>query len=153
MKYAVSVTDTTHIQSHEKSGKLILEELERFYEHPRSISPYESPLGIVFHNVASATGLYSTPTYTSRDLIHVHPVVETWKELYRLSAAGVPEAEEYYNSLTVKDVAVIADHELTHQADVFHSEFETWDDEDAGDMWFEKGGLLLHTQNDMWYES
>ncbi|MYL18771.1 hypothetical protein GLW04_02650 [Halobacillus litoralis] len=68
--------------------------------------------------------------------------METWKELYRLSAAGVPEAEEYYNILTLKDVDVIADHELTHHADFFHSEFETWDDEDAGDMWFEKGGCF-----------
>lgn len=62
MKYAVSETDTTHIQSHEKSGKLILEELERFYEQLRSISPYESSRGIVFHDVASARELYSTST-------------------------------------------------------------------------------------------
>lgn len=142
MKYAVSVTDTSHVQSIEKSGKLMLEELERFSEQLRTISSYESPRGIVFHDVPSATELYSTiplPAYTSRDLIHLHPVVETWKELYRPSAAGVPEAERYYDSLTVKDVAVIAAHELTHHADVFHSEFETWEEEDARDMWFEEG--------------
>ncbi len=87
----------------------------------------------------SATKLYSTiplPAYTSRDLIHITPLIETWKDIFLSTTKGLDAADTYYNELDIEDVAVIAAHELTHHSDFFHSEFDNYEEEN---MWFEEG--------------
>jgi hypothetical protein len=142
MNYAVSITDTKKTEEIEQSGLTVLNYLEYYHESLNQITSIEEPpRGIVFHDLESATKLYSTiplPAYTSRDLIHLTPLLETWKQIYLKTTNGVKEAEDYYRNLEMVDVAEIAAHEFTHHADFFHSEFEDWD-ENASDMWFEEG--------------
>ncbi|MFD1018616.1 hypothetical protein [Thalassobacillus hwangdonensis] len=142
MKYAVSVMDTDSTKKIEASGKQILKKLQIYARHLNKLTEYELPRGIVFHDLQSATELYSTiplPAYTSRNLIHITPLVDTWKEIYLSSASDSQAASDYFHALDLDDVAAIAAHELTHHADFFHSEFETWEEEDEEDMWFEEG--------------
>lgn len=143
MNYAVSVTDTTKTEEIEKSGIQLLKFLNTYSASLEEITSIEEPpRGIVFHDLESATKLYSTiplPAYTSRDLIHLTPLLETWKEIYLSTTNGVKEAEDYYQNLQMVDVAELMAHELTHHADFFHSEFDDWDEENASDMWFEEG--------------
>ncbi|TYS16640.1 hypothetical protein FZC78_11665 [Rossellomorea vietnamensis] len=139
MKYAVSVTDTSRINEIEKSGQELLKKLAEFAVSLKAICSFHMPRGIVFHDLTSATQLYSTiplPAYTSRDLIHFTPLIETWKDIFITTAKGVNKAEKYYSKLDLNDIAVIAAHEFTHHADFFHSEFEDLDEEN---MWFEEG--------------
>ncbi|MBA2173764.1 hypothetical protein H0266_02520 [Halobacillus locisalis] len=101
------------------------------------MTTFDYPRGVVFHDLQSATELYSTipiPAYTSRDLIHIEPRVETWKEIF-LTSATDSVAIDYYNNMDTKDVAAIIAHELTHHADFFHDDFEG----DEENMWFEEG--------------
>ncbi|MFC4560161.1 hypothetical protein ACFO3D_18550 [Virgibacillus kekensis] len=139
MKYGVSVKDTSKVNEIEASGLALLTELNDFADSLKAIiSIEEPPRGIIFHDLESATKLYSTiplPAYTSRDLIHITPLVETWKEIFLASAGGVDEAVEYYNNLELADVVEIAAHELTHHSDFFHDDF----DGDEENMWFEEG--------------
>ncbi|UOQ95006.1 hypothetical protein MUO14_08795 [Halobacillus shinanisalinarum] len=140
MRYAVSVTDTTYIKEIEESGISLNERLADFAKSLEEITSFEKPRGIVFHDLKSATELYSEislPAYTSRDLIHINPLTEVWKDIFLKSARGksVTKAELYYSSLEDMDVAIIAAHELTHHADFFRDDFE--DDEE--NMWFEEG--------------
>ncbi|WP_226658858.1 hypothetical protein [Pseudalkalibacillus hwajinpoensis] len=143
MKYAVSVTDTKKTEEIERSGLELLAVLESYQVSLNNITSIEEqPRGMIFHDLESATKLYSTiplPAYTSRDLIHLTPLLETWKDIYLTTTNGVKEAEDYYRNLEIVDVAEIAAHELTHHADFFHSEFEDWEEEHASDMWFEEG--------------
>ncbi|PFA69216.1 hypothetical protein CN378_04905 [Bacillus sp. AFS015802] len=139
MKYGVSVTDTSKVKKIEKSGLQLLEKLVQFSKALNEVASFQSPRGIIFHDLASATQLYSTlplPAYTSRDLIHITPLVETWKDIYISTTNGVEVAKTYYTTLDMEDVAVIAAHELTHHVDFFHSDFEELDEEN---MWFEEG--------------
>ncbi|KGX89724.1 hypothetical protein N781_15970 [Pontibacillus halophilus JSM 076056 = DSM 19796] len=142
MKYGVSVMDTSLVGEIEESGRLVLGRLEQFAEQLRSVTTFQEPRGIVFHDYDSATTLFSTiplPAYTSRDLIHMTPTIETWKQIYLTSAKGTQKVTHYYNHLELDDVVEIAAHELTHHADFFHSEFEDWEEEEAENMWFEEG--------------
>lgn len=139
MKYGISVTDTSEVKRIEESGLQLLDKLVAFSESLNEIASFQSPRGIIFHDVASATQLYSTvplPAYTSRDLIHITPLVETWKGIYLSTTNGVEVAETYYSELDMDDVAVIAAHELTHHIDVFQTDSEELDEEN---MWFEEG--------------
>ncbi|MGX1265683.1 hypothetical protein RKD55_003487 [Rossellomorea marisflavi] len=139
MKYGVSVTDTSEVKRIEESGLELLDKLVAFSDSLNEIASFQSPRGIIFHDVASATQLYSTvplPAYTSRELIHITPLVDTWKEIYLSTTNGVEVAETYYSELDLDDVAVIAAHELTHHVDFFHTDFEELDEEN---MWFEEG--------------
>lgn len=140
MKYAVSITDTSWAEEIERNGLRLLEKLNQFSRSLESITTFEYPRGIIFHDLKSATELYSTiplPAYTSRDLIHINPLVDTWKNIFLSTTKGLKNADQYYNNLSIDDIAVIAAHELTHHADFFHSEFEDWDEEQ--NMWFEEG--------------
>ena len=143
MNYAVSVTDTKKVEEIERSGRELLTYLKKYEASLNAFTSIEKPpRGIVFHDLESATKLYSTiplPAYTSRDLIHLTPLLETWKQIYLTTTNGVKEAEDYYRNLEMVDVAEIAAHEMTHHADFFHSEFEGWEEENASDMWFEEG--------------
>jgi hypothetical protein len=139
MRYGVSVTNTSEVQEIEKSGLLLLEKLVQFSKSLKQIASFQSPRGIIFHDITSATQLYSTiplPAYTSRDLIHITPLVETWKGIYISTTSGVEVAKKYYYELDIDDVAVIAAHELTHHLDFFHTDFEELDEVN---MWFEEG--------------
>jgi hypothetical protein len=139
VKYGVSITDTSKVQEIEKSGLEMLEKLVQFSSSLNEIASFQSPRGIIFHDLTSATQLYSTiplPAYTSRDLIHITPLVETWKDIYISTTKGVEVAKKYYSELDMDDVAVIAAHELTHHVDFFHTDFEELDEEN---MWFEEG--------------
>ncbi|UOR11210.1 hypothetical protein [Halobacillus amylolyticus] len=140
MRYAVSVTDTTFVKEIEESGISLNEQLADFAKSLAEITSFEKPRGIVFHDLKSATELYSEiplPAYTSRDLIHINPLTEVWKDIFLESARGksVTKAELYYSSLEDVDVAIIAAHELTHHADFFRDDFEG----DEENMWFEEG--------------
>lgn len=143
MNYAVSVTDTKKVEEIERSGRELLTYLKEYEVSLNDFTSIEDPpRGIVFHDLKSATKLYSTiplPAYTSRDLIHLTPLLDTWKEIYLTTTNGVKEAENYYRNLEMVDIAEIVAHELTHHADFFHSEFEDWEEENASDMWFEEG--------------
>ncbi|MEW4327094.1 hypothetical protein Q0N12_10505 [Rossellomorea marisflavi] len=139
MKYGISVTDTSEVKKIEESGLQLVDKLVAFSESLNEIASFQSPRGIIFHDLASATQLYSTvplPAYTSRDLIHITPLVETWKGIYLSTTNGVEVAETYYSELDMDDVAVIAAHELTHHIDVFQTDSEELDEEN---MWFEEG--------------
>lgn len=140
MNYAVSVTDAKKAVEIEKSGFEIMKHLENFAEQLVKITSYEKPRGIIYHDLSSATELYSTiplPAYTSRNLIHIHPQTEVWRRIYLRSIEGkdIPPAESYYKSLEPLDVAIIAAHELTHHSDIFRDDFEG----DPENMWFEEG--------------
>ncbi|WP_079528363.1 hypothetical protein [Halobacillus hunanensis] len=140
MKYAVSVTDTSYVKEIEESGRKIIESLNDFAHDLEKLTTFDYPRGIVFHDLKSATELYSEiplPAYTSRDLIHLSPLTEVWKGIFLSSTKGqdVTKAVEYYSSLEQVDVAMIAAHELTHHADFFHDDFEG----DEENMWFEEG--------------
>ncbi|TGB04940.1 hypothetical protein [Halobacillus salinus] len=140
MEYAVSVTDTSYAEGIERNGRHLLELLNHFSRSLESLTTFKSPRGIIFHDLKSATELYSTiplPAYTSRDLIHINPLIDTWKDIFLSTTRGLLKAEQYYKNLSMDDIAVIAAHELTHHADFFHSEFEDWDEEE--NMWFEEG--------------
>ncbi|QHT46370.1 hypothetical protein M662_07640 [Bacillus sp. SB49] len=140
MEYAVSVTDTSYTEEIEKNGRLLLEKLTHFSRSLESITTFGTPRGIIFHDLKSATELYSTiplPAYTSRDLIHINPLIDTWKDIFLSTTRGLVKAKQYYNDLSMDDIAVIAAHELTHHSDFFNSEFEDWDEEE--NMWFEEG--------------
>ncbi|MGP4060295.1 hypothetical protein [Halobacillus sp. H74] len=139
MKYAISVTDTTMTGHIEKSGLEVLKRLDSYAESLAAITDYEEPRGIVFHDLKSATELYSDiplPAYTSRDLIHLTPLVDTWKDLFRQSAGDSEKAHIYYDKLDINDIVEIAAHELTHHAEFFHDDF---DEIDETNMWFEEG--------------
>ncbi|XXM73160.1 hypothetical protein ACQ0QQ_04470 [Lysinibacillus sphaericus] len=139
MKYGVSVTDTLRVKEIEENGLLLLEKLSEFSNSLSRICSFKQPRGIIFHDMNSATELYSTiplPAYTSRDLIHITPLVDTWRKLFLTTSEGIEEATTYYKELSMDDIAVIAAHELTHHADFFHSDFEELDEEN---MWFEEG--------------
>ena len=77
MRYAVSVTDTKKAEVIERSGRELLTFLESYQAALNKMTIIEEPpRGIVFHDLESATKLYSTiplPAYTSRDLIHLTP--------------------------------------------------------------------------------
>lgn len=138
MDYGVSVTDTSKVKDIEENGLVILEQLRDYAVLLKKLTSFELPRGIIFHDLKSATELYSTiplPAYTSRDLIHLTPLIETWKEIFLASAGGVKEAEYYYSNLEMADVLELAAHELTHHADFFHDDFEG----DEENMWFEEG--------------
>lgn len=140
MEYAVSITDTSCAEKIERNGLILLEKLNEFSRSLEAITTFESPRGIIFHDLKSATELYSTiplPAYTSRDLIHINPLIDTWKDIFLSTTRGLRKAEKYYNELSIDDIAVIAAHELTHHANFFHSEFDDWDEEE--NMWFEEG--------------
>ncbi|SFF97316.1 hypothetical protein SAMN05216353_11669 [Halobacillus alkaliphilus] len=140
MEYAVSITDMSYAEEIERNGLLLLEKLNHFSLSLEAITTFGSPRGIIFHDLKSATELYSTiplPAYTSRDLIHINPLIDTWKDIFLSTTRGLIKAEQYYKHLSIDDIAVIAAHELTHHADFFHSEFEDWDEEE--NMWFEEG--------------
>lgn len=137
MKYAVSVTETAQAKSIETAGKSLLDHLSEYAKSLEKVTTFEYPRGVVFHDLQSATELYSTipiPAYTSRDLIHIDPRVETWKAIF-LSTATHSTAVEYYNNLDTTDVAAIIAHELTHHSEFFHDDFEG----DRENMWFEEG--------------
>jgi hypothetical protein len=139
VKYGISVTDTLKVREIEENGILLLEKLSSFSSSLSRICSFRQPRGIIFHDMNSATELYSTiplPAYTSRDLIHITPLIETWRELYLSTSEGVEAATTYYKELSLDDITVIAAHELTHHADFFHSDFEELDEEN---MWFEEG--------------
>jgi hypothetical protein len=139
VKYGVSVTDTLRVKEIEENGILLLEKLSYFSSSLSRICSFQQPRGIIFHDMKSATELYSTiplPAYTSRDLIHITPLVETWRKLFLSTSDGVEEATDYYKELSLNDVAVIAAHELTHHADFFQTDFDELDEEN---MWFEEG--------------
>ncbi|VXB15953.1 conserved hypothetical protein [Bacillus sp. 349Y] len=139
MKYGISVTDTSEVKKIEESGLELVDKLVAFSESLNEIASFQSPRGIIFHDLPSATQLYSTvplPAYTSRDLIHITPLVDTWKGIYLSTTNGVEVAETYYSALALDDVAVIAAHELTHHVDFFHTDSEELDEEN---MWFEEG--------------
>ncbi|MFG6115750.1 hypothetical protein ACGTN9_11205 [Halobacillus sp. MO56] len=140
MEYAVSVTNTSYTEEIERYGLLLLEKLNHFSRSLEAITTFGSPRGIIFHDLKSATELYSTiplQAYTSRDLIHINPLIDTWKDIFLSTTRGLINAEQYYKNLSLEDIAVIAAHELTHHADFFHSEFDNWDEEE--NMWFEEG--------------
>lgn len=139
MQYAISVTDTLNVETIEAQGLQVIEVLKEFSVALKDITSFEAPRGIVFHDLKSATELYSDipiPAYTSRDLIHLSPDPAVWKELFLSTVKeGMEHAEAYYSSTNHLDVAAIAAHELTHHADFFHDDFEG----DDVNMWFEEG--------------
>jgi len=141
MKYAISVTDTSRTKEIENNGLKIIDLLKNFSLFLGQITNFDNPRGIVFHDLESATELYSTsplPAYTSRDLIHITPLVKTWRDLFLSTTKDidVKKATEYYMSLDLTDIATIAGHELTHQSEFFHDDFDEIDYENT---WFEEG--------------
>lgn len=139
MRYAISVTKTALVHDIERSGLEVLDVLNHFISELSKITRFQNPRGIVFHDLDSATQLYSTvplPAYTSRDLIHLTPLTDVWKRIFLSATKNIKEAKLYYSQLKTLDVALIAAHELTHHSDFFHSDF---DDIDEESMWFEEG--------------
>ncbi len=62
------------------------------------------PKGIVFHDLESATQVYSNipmPAYTSRDLIHITPLIDVWKNIFLSVTEGkvLEKAQRYYKQL------------------------------------------------------
>ncbi|WP_377890768.1 hypothetical protein [Alkalihalobacillus sp. R86527] len=139
MQYAISVTDTSKVSDIEKHGVKIIEALKDYSKLLEDITSFEAPRGIVFHDLQSATELYSDipiPAYTSRDLIHMNPEPSVWRDILLSTVQGqMDQVETYYSSTDLLDVASIAAHELTHHADFFHDDFEG----DEVNMWFEEG--------------
>lgn len=129
MNYAVSVTNTLYVKELEESGIELIELLNTFSESLKELTSFANPRGIVFHDLKSATEIFSDiplPAYTSRELIHINPLVEIWKDIFMSSVKNKKslKPERYYSSLELVDVAVIAAHELTHHSDFFHDDFE-----------------------------
>lgn len=139
MNYAVSVTDTFYAQDIEKSGVQIIKHLNTFSESLNELTSFENPRGIVFHDLKSATQIFSDiplPAYTSRELIHINPLTVVWQDIFMSTVQGKnSKPAEYYSTLELIDVAVIAAHELTHHSEFFHGDFEG----DEQNMWFEEG--------------
>lgn len=139
MRYAISVTDTSKVNDIENDGLKVIELIMDYAKSLEEITSFDAPRGIVFHDLKSATELYSDipiPAYTSRDLIHMSPDPSVWTELFLSTVGGEMErVERYYNKTDILDVAAIAAHELTHHANFFHDDFEG----DDVNMWFEEG--------------
>lgn len=140
MKYAVSVTNTSYVKELEENGIHLIKHLNTFSESLKEFTSFENPRGIVFHDLKSATELFSDiplPAYTSRELIHINPLIEVWKDIFMATVKNKNSSKpkRYYSSLELIDVAVIAAHELTHHSDFFHDDFEG----DEENMWFEEG--------------
>jgi hypothetical protein len=141
MKSGFAVSNPRNLGEIEKEGLEVYDRLTEFIVQLKALTEVDMPRGIVFHDLESATELFSSiplPAYTSRDLIHMDPRVSTWKTIYLTSIEVVdsPIAKEYYEKLNQDDVMLIAAHELVHHSEFFHSEFDSIDEEA---MWFEEG--------------
>lgn len=141
MHYAYAVTRPESFSAVWKDAQPLIAPLTDYLSWLRQLGAVEEPRGIVFHDLASATTVFSThvlPAWTNLSLIHLDPVVHDWKQIY-LSAlsTGMPPSsqqfvEDYYQSLDSLDIATIGAHELTHHLHLFMDVSE-----DA--MWFEEG--------------
>ncbi|ASN05630.1 hypothetical protein [Virgibacillus necropolis] len=140
MKKAYSVTNLESIENVARDGNKIFPFLLKYKDNLRKYGEVNGPKGIVFHDFESATSVYSEtplPAYTSRDLIHLCPSIEIWKQIYldAIRESNNEMAKTYFNELQLSDVATIAAHEWTHHLNIL-GDFEG---SDAENMWFEEG--------------
>lgn len=105
----------------------------------------ELPRAILWTSREAATRLLSdipVPAYTNDFRIVFDPRPEDWRDIYLAQLDSLPDTEavrrlrQYYESLSLNHVLQILGHELAHHSEWFLDDF---DDEPAGDMWFEEG--------------
>ena len=141
MRYAYAVTRPETFSIVWQDSQLLIASLTDYLEWLRHLGTVTEPHGIVFHDLASATTVFSNhvlPAWTNLLLIHLDPVVNDWKDIYlsALSSGMSPstprEVEAYYQSLDILDIATIGAHELTHHLELFANTPENA-------MWFEEG--------------
>lgn len=141
MRYAYAATQAETCSAVVRDAQPLMASLTDYLRWLETLGAVEEPRGIVFHDLASATTVFSThvlPAWTDRRLIHLDPVIDDWKQIYlsALSPGIAPPAqtliEEYYQSLDHLDIATIGAHELTHHLAIFS-------DVPEQAMWFEEG--------------
>ena len=140
MRYAYAVTQTETFSAVVRDAQSLIASLTSYARWLETLGTVEEPRGIVFHDLASATTVFSDhvlPAWTNLSLIHLDPVIDDWKQIY-LSAlspemSGPTQAlvAEYYQSLDALDIATIGAHELTHHLHRFSDvpEQATWFEE------------------------
>ena len=141
MRYAYAVTQAETFSAVVRDAQPLIVALTAYSQWLETLGAVDEPRGIVFHDLTSATTVFSTlvlPAWTDLTLIHRDPVLDDWKQIY-LSAlspdmSGPTQAlvAEYYQSLDVLDIATIGAHELTHHLHRFS-------DVPEQASWFEEG--------------
>ena len=141
MRYAYAVTQAETISAVVRDAQPLIAALTAYSQWLETLGAVDEPRGIVFHDLASATTVFSTlvlPAWTDLTLIHLDPVLDDWKQIFLSAlASGMPGAtqvlvEDYYQTLETVDVATIAAHELTHHLHCFS-------DTPQQATWFEEG--------------
>ncbi len=146
MRYAYAVTQTETLAAVVRDAQPIIASLASYTTWLETLGTVEAPRGMVFHDLASATTVFSEyvlPAWTNLSLIHLDPVIDDWKQIYLAAlASDMPGptqalAAEYYQSLDALDVAAIAAHELTHHLRCFS-------DTPEQAAWFEEGFCFFY---------
>ena len=141
MRYAYAVTQTDTFSPVVRDAQLLITSLDSYASWLETLGSVDEPRGIVFHDLASATTVFSDyvlPAWTNLSLIHLDPVIDDWKQIYLSALApdmpGPTQAlvAEYYQSLDALDIATIGAHELTHHLHRFS-------DTPEQAAWFEEG--------------
>jgi hypothetical protein len=141
MKYAYAVTQPESWPLVFGSGQRLIDESNSYLAWLRTLGEVNQPRGIVFHDLDSATRVFSTyalPAWTDHGLVHVDPIIDDWKRIYLSTLTPeIPPVQyalirNYYESLEQSDVATIVAHELTHHLHIFA-------DTPEEAMWFEEG--------------
>ncbi len=141
MRYAYAVTQAETLSTVVRDAQPLITSLTSYGRWLETLGTVEEPRGIVFHDLASATTVFSEfvlPAWTNQALIHLDPVIDDWKQIY-LSALspGMPGptqtlVADYYQSLDALDIATIGAHELTHH-------LRRFSDTPEQAAWFEEG--------------
>lgn len=141
MRYAYSVTQAETFSAVVRDAQPLIASLTSYARWLETLGTIKEPRGIVFHDLASATTVFSEyvlPAWTNLSLIHLDPVIDDWKHIYLstlspdMSGSTQALVAEYYQSLDALDIATIAAHELTHHLHRFS-------DTPEQAAWFEEG--------------
>jgi hypothetical protein len=141
MRYAYAVTQAETFSAVVRDAQPLIAALTAYSQWLETLGAVDEPRGIVFHDLTSATTVFSTlvlPAWTDLTLIHLDPVLDDWKQIFLSAlASGMPRAtqvlvEDYYQTLETVDIATIAAHELTHHLHCFS-------DTPQQATWFEEG--------------
>ena len=141
MRYAYAVTRTENFSAVVRDAQPLIASLTSYASWLETLGTVEAPRGMVFHDLASATTVFSEyvlPAWTNLSLIHLDPVIDDWKHIYLSTLSsdipGQTQAlvAEYYQSLDALDIATIGAHELTHHLHRFA-------DTPEQATWFEEG--------------
>ena len=117
MRYAYAVTHAETFSAVVRDAQPLIASLTSYASWLKTLGTVEEPRGIVFHDLASATTVFSEyvlPAWTNMSLIHLDPVIDDWKHIYLSALApdlsGPTQAlvADYYQSLDALEIATIA---------------------------------------------